>query len=808
MKGVYIMDFYYDEYTLPLVALRGLVVFPGAVVHFDVGRKKSIAAIKEAMITKKDIFLVAQKDPAVEDVDVRDLYPTGTVCEVKQLVRMPSGDAYRVVVEGKYRAGLCYLQSKSPFYNASILKCVQREPKPSEQLKGEALVRHAKMLFDEYANFLPHLAPDVPLGVTSRDNAGELADYIAANIPLEYSSKQEILGENNTLKRLEKLCVILVREAELLKMEAEIDMRVQEQMDDNQREYYLREQMKVISSELNEGDSPEAQAENYRKKIKAIGFSKDDEEKLLKECDRLSRMQLSSPESAVVMNYLDEVIALPWNKYTKDNFNIKKAKAILEKDHYGLKEVKERIIEILAVRKLAPDLKGQIICLAGPPGVGKTSIAKSLARAMNRKYVRISLGGVHDEAEIRGHRKTYIGAMPGNIIDAIKKAKSANPLILLDEVDKLSSDYKGDPSSALLEALDPEQNNSFRDHYIDIPFDLSRVLFVTTANDISEIPAPLKDRMEIIELYSYTFNEKFQIAKKHLIPKQIKQYNIKPSQLKIRDDAISLLISGYTKEAGVRSAERLIAKLIRKEAVKICDGFEGKITVKAADLEELLGPRKYRDDELDKFDRVGVVNGLAWTSVGGEILEIEAVAVEGTGKLELTGSLGDVMKESAKASYSFIRSVAADYGIDTQFYKNTDIHLHFPEGAVPKDGPSAGIGIVTAMTSALSGRTVKRSLAMTGEVTLTGRVLPIGGLKEKSMAAYRSGIKKVIIPKQNSSDLKDIDEEVKSAVEFVEVTNVNEVLALALNTDASPKGSIAKAYPEVKQGKAGVWQQS
>lgn len=802
------MDFYYDEFSLPLVALRGLVVFPGSVVHFDVGRPKSIAAIKEAMISKKDIFLVAQKDPATEEIDVRDLFSTGTVCEVKQLVRMPSGDAYRVVVEGKYRAGLCYIESKVPFYKASVLRCIQRLPKESEQLKSEALVRHAKLLFEEYAEYLPHLAPDVPLGVSSRDDAGLLADYITANIPLEYTSKQEILNENNTLKRLEKLCVILVREAEVLKMEAEIDMRVQEQMDENQREYYLREQMKIISSELNEGDSPESQAQAYREKIKKLSLAEEDTEKLLKECDRLARMQLSSPEAAVIMNYLDEVLSLPWGVFTKDNLNIKKARAILEKDHYGLSEVKERILELLAVRKLSPDIKGQIICLAGPPGVGKTSIAKSLARAMGRKYVRISLGGVHDEAEIRGHRKTYIGAMSGNIIDALKKAKSSNPLILLDEVDKLASDYKGDPSSALLEALDPEQNNSFKDHYIDIPFDLSRVLFVTTANDIAAIPAPLRDRMEIIELNSYTFNEKFNIVKRHLIPKQLNAFGIKASQLKIKDDAVSLIISGYTKEAGVRSAERVIAKLMRKQAVKLCEGYEGKITVKASDLEEILGPRKFRDDELVRQDRVGVVNGLAWTSVGGEILEIEAIAVPGTGKLELTGSLGDVMKESAKAAYSYLRSVTDKYGIDGEFYKNTDIHLHFPEGAVPKDGPSAGIGITTAMASALSGMSVKNEFAMTGEVTLTGRVLAIGGLKEKSMAAYKNGIKRVIIPKQNSSDIKEFDEEIKSSVEFIEVSDVGEVLTLALNGAEHTQKKLKNVPAKASRKKAEVWQQS
>lgn len=804
------MEFYFDEFALPMVALRGLVVFPGAVVHFDVGRKQSISAIKEAMTAKKDIFLVAQKNAAQHEIDLYDLYNIGTVCEIKQLVRMPSGDAFRVVVEGKYRAALCGLVSKTPFFTASVMRTVE-STESGNSLKTEAMVRHAKVLFEEYAEFSAPLAPDVAIGVTTRKDAGELADFIAANIPIEYALKQQVLEQSNKLKRLETLCVIILKEIDLLRVESEIDSKVQQQMDENQREYYLREQMKAISAELNGGESSDDEAEKYRSAIKKIGFKPEDEEKLLTECDRLAKMQSSSPESAVIRNYLDEVLALPWNKYTKDNLDIKKARKILERDHYGLDEVKDRILELLAVRKLAPDIKGQIICLAGPPGVGKTSVAKSLAHAMNRKYARISLGGVRDEAEIRGHRRTYIGAMEGNIMDALKRTKSANPLILLDEIDKLSSDYKGDPSSALLEALDPEQNNAFRDHYIDIPFDLSKVLFVTTANDLATIPAPLRDRMEIIELYSYTFNEKFNIAKKHLVPKQLKQYGLKASQLKIRDDALTLIIEGYTKEAGVRTCERVISKVLRKEAVKFAEGFDGKITVKASDLEELLGPRKFKDDSLVKEDRVGVVNGLAWTSVGGEMLQIEALVTEGTGKLELTGSLGDVMKESAKTAYSFMRSVTDEYSIPEDFYKSKDVHLHFPEGAVPKDGPSAGIGITTALASALSGRKVNANIAMTGEVTLTGRVLAIGGLKEKSMAAYKNGIKTVIIPEDNMPDIKQFDSEVKKAITFVPVSDVNEVLSLALVEDKEKKTHKTDkklAMPEELANNQAVWQQS
>lgn len=770
-----------DIIAVPMVALRGLVVFPGATVHFDVSRQKSIAAVKAAMVSKKRVFLVAQRDIQEEIINTKTLYDIGTVCEIKQIVRMPSGDSLRVVVEGKYRARLCGITGVNPFFTATAAQVGEVLPKPSEALKAEASVRSVKSLFEDYCRFAPKIAPDIVLTVSVKDDPGELSDYITANIPLEYKLKQSVLEELNCMKRIEKLCVILAKETDVLAMEAELNDKVQDQIDDNQREYYLREQLKAISTELNDGDSPEAEADKYRKMILKTGFAKEDEEKLLTECDRLMKMQQSSPESSVIRNYLDEVLALPWNTYTKENINIKKASDILEKDHYGLKEVKQRIIEMLAVRKLAPDIKGQIICLAGPPGVGKTSIARSLARAMGRKYVRISLGGVKDEAEIRGHRKTYIGAMPGNIIDALKRAKSANPLILLDEVDKLSSDYKGDPSSALLEALDPEQNNSFRDHYIDIPFDLSKVLFVTTANDLENIPAPLRDRMEIIELFSYTFDEKFNIAKKHLIPKQIKEYGLKASQLKIRDDALRLIIDGYTKEAGVRILERTVAKVIRKCAVRFAEGFDGKITVKQSDIEQLLGPRKFKNDGLEKTDRVGVVNGLAWTSAGGEILQIEALSVEGSGKLELTGSLGDVMKESAKTAYSYIRSIASEYSIETDFYKTRDLHIHFPEGAVPKDGPSAGIGITTAIVSALSGLSVKSGVAMTGEVTLTGRVLAIGGLKEKSMAAYKSGIKTVIIPEENSADVKTFDRAVTDALNFIPVSNVNEVLRLALN---------------------------
>lgn len=780
-----------EEFTLPAVALRGLVVFPDMTLHFDVGRKQSIAAVKHAMLTKQNLFLVTQKDLSEKVTDADSLYKIGVVCEIKQLVRLPSGDYYRVVAEGKFRARLLELTAQKPHFVARLRPLADRDPRTAVPAETAALVRYAKTLFEEYAMLNQKLSSEFVTAVARIQAPGKLADFIAGNLPLDYTDKQSILEELHVQRRLEKLCVLLVREIEMLEAMEEIDERVQEQIDENQREYYLREQMKVISQELGDVESSANEAQKYRDRVLKLHLEKDSEDKLLQECDRLARTQPTSPESAVSRSYLDAVLALPWGKYTKDNLNLERARKILDKDHYGLDSVKERILEFLAVRSLSGNAKGQIICLAGPPGVGKTSIARSLAHAMNRKYERISLGGVNDESEIRGHRKTYIGSMPGSIVAALTRAKTANPLILLDEVDKLSRDYKGDPASALLEALDPEQNNTFRDHYIEIPFDLNKVLFITTANDVSTIPAPLLDRMEIIELYSYTAEEKFQIAKRHLVRKQLAENGIKPAQLRITDDALRLMIDGYTREAGVRGLERTIAKVMRKAAVAIVGGATEKITVRASDLETLLGPRKYKPDDLLQADTVGVVNGLAWTSVGGELLKVEAAVMEGTGKLELTGSLGDVMKESAKAACSYIRCHAAEWNIDAQFYKNKDIHIHFPEGAVPKDGPSAGIAVTTAVASALSGCPVRADIAMTGEVTLTGRVLPIGGLREKTMAAYKSGIHSVLIPRENLSDLRDIDKTVAGALEFIPVTDVAEVLSRAL---VLPKE--AKALPE------------
>lgn len=772
----------FDEksFSMPMVALRGLVIFPEMTLHFDVGRTKSIRAVKTAMEKKTNIFLATQMDMECDDPRYEDIYTSGVVCEIKQVMKLPGTDTLRVIVYGLYRAELLHINSVSPHLSAVVRRIETEQVSTDDKMYEEAIVRRLVKVFEDYAYFLPKLPPDIAVGVSVRKEASELTDYILSNIPLDYPVKQSLLEELNPLKRAESLCLILAREIELLSIEEEINQRVQDQMEENQREYYLREQIKAISEELNEGDGAISEAEDYKEKIRAIGFNEDVERKLLKECDRFMKMQSSSPESAVIRNYLDKIISLPWGFCTEENLDIENAENVLDKDHYGLKDVKERIIEFLAVRKINPEIKGQIICLAGPPGVGKTSIARSLASAMGRSYARISLGGVRDEADIRGHRKTYIGSMPGRIIEAIESAKSSNPLILLDEVDKLGADHRGDPSSALLEVLDAEQNNAFIDHYLEIPYDLSKVMFITTANDKSKIPAPLLDRMEIIDIPGYTYEEKLQITKKHLVPKQIVENGLKKSYVKFTDKALKTIICGYTKEAGVRVLERTIAKILRKIAVQYAKGFEGKITVKDIDLEQYIGPIKYKPDEKSKENQVGVVNGLAYTSVGGTMLTVEVAVMDGTGKLELTGSLGDVIKESARAAISYIRANAEKYRIDKDFYQNKDIHIHFPEGAVPKDGPSAGVTIFTALVSALTGCKVKSDVAMTGEITITGRVLPIGGLREKTMAAYVEGIKTVIVPDSNRSDLENIDEKVKDKIEFVFVSTGDDVLKVAL----------------------------
>ena len=781
---------------MPAVALRGLVVFPKMFIHFDVGREKSINALRKAMDTNQEVFLVTQKDVSVDDPDYSELYEIGVIASVKQVLKLPGKNGnVRVAVEGISRARLIQgLKPGSGNYLKTMIFPIDEPAVPADKDDyAKALVRHTKDVFADYTDCAPQLPADIVTGVMQKTEPGELADYIAGNIMLEYEDRQHILSFINPLKRLEEMCVMLANEGNLLSIEAEIGDKVQEQIDKNQREYYLREQMKVISAELGGGVSHEEELDYFRETIFNMKAPDEVKEKLFKECDKLEKYSPSSPEAAVSRNYIEVCIALPWDNLTEENSDIAKSRKILEDDHYGLEKIKRRILEYLAVRVMAPDIKGQIICLAGPPGVGKTSIARSVARATGREYVRISLGGVKDEAEIRGHRKTYIGSMPGRIIDAMKQAGTSNPLILLDEVDKLSSDYKGDPTSALLEVLDPEQNSTFRDHYIEMPFDLSRVMFITTANVEANIPAPLRDRMEIIELGSYTAEEKFNIAKKHLIPKQMKRHGLKNANFRITDKAIRLIIEGYTREAGVRALEQNIAAICRKAVMEIVEGNAEKVSVKPENVEAMLGTRKFRADTVIRENEVGVVNGLAWTSVGGDLLEIETAVLKGSGKLELTGSLGDVMQESARAAVSYIRSKADALPINADFYKECDVHIHVPEGATPKDGPSAGVTIATSLVSALTGIKVRKDVAMTGEITLRGRVLPIGGLKEKSMAAYRAGIKTVVIPHDNVPDLDEVDPKVREAVTFEPVKTVEEVWEIALEKEEKPASK--KAVP-------------
>lgn len=776
---------------MPTVALRGLVVFPGMGVTFDVGRARSLQAIKAAMADDQQIFLVAQKDVRDDEPDIDKLYKIGTIAKVSHILRLPNSDTVRVSVDGITRATMVDMLQCDPYLITDVRIRREISVKSDDKDYATALVRQTKDYFEDYAEVVPQMPAEIILDVLEKTDPGELADYIGSNIMIEYKKRQQILNEMNPLKRLEKVCCLLASEGDLMKLENEINQKVQENIDKSQREYYLHEQMKIISDELNDGLSPQAECDELREKILALGLEEKAEKKLLKECARLEKMSPTSPEATVNRVYLETCLELPWHKYSVDKLDLTHARKVLDHDHYGLEKVKERIIEALAVRSLSEGSYGQTLCLVGPPGVGKTSVAKSVASAMGRSFARISLGGTSDEAEIRGHRKTYIGAMPGRIVNAIKQAGTQNPIILLDEIDKLGSDYKGDPSSALLEVLDGEQNSTFVDRYIEIEFDLSKVMFITTANDVSTIPAPLLDRMEIIELPGYTNEEKFNIAKKHLIPKQAKLHGLNGRTFKINDKALYALIDGYTREAGVRKLEQKIAALCRKAAAEIVGGEAKSLTVKESNLEKLLGPKKFIPLSVDKEAEIGVVNGLAWTSVGGEMLQVEAAVFDGTGKVELTGSLGDVMKESAMAAVSFIRSKADKYGVDHKFYKEKDIHIHVPEGAVPKDGPSAGVTMATALLSALTDTPVNQYVAMTGEISLRGRVLPIGGLREKTMAAYRMGIKTVIIPQKNVSDLAEIDEKVRTALNFVPVTELDEVFEIALIKKESERKSIA-----------------
>ena len=771
----------FELQNLPVLALRNLVIFPEQTVSFEVGRLKSVRAIKSALDTEERlIFLVSQTDPLIEDPRFADLSRVGVVARIQHISGSTEGNSFEIVVEGLYRAVVVETGRERVSLRGGIVRVEEVHPDKAD-LETVATLRALKNNFEKYISVSPRMAPEIFLSILEEEDIAQVTDDIAGHFHFPVKDKQALLDECNALRRAEMLCSILSREAEILSLELHIQDKVQERMDKNQREYYLREQIKAASVELGEDDSPLAESQKYKDIVAELSIDDKSKKKLFDECDRLVKTSQGSPEANVIRTYLDRVTCLPWGVYTEDSLDVQKARKILDTDHYGLEEVKERILELIAVKRLAPDANAQILCLVGPPGVGKTSVARSVAKAMGRKYVRISLGGVHDEAEIRGHRKTYIGSMPGRIISAIEQAESANPLILLDEIDKLGSDYKGDPSSALLEVLDGEQNSTFTDHYVDVPFDLSKVLFITTANDASQIPGPLFDRMELIELYSYTAEDKFLIAKKHLVPRQIKNFGMNGKMIRFTDGAIRELISGYTKEAGVRTLDRMLTKIIRKVAVEFAEGFEGKYTVDIPALTTLLGKAKYKSKKLDFEDMIGAANGLAWTAVGGEMMQIEVAVLEGTGKLELTGSLGDVMKESAKAAVSYIRSNAEALDIDSSFYKTKDIHIHVPEGAVPKDGPSAGVTITTALVSALTGRAVNKTVAMTGEITLRGNVLPIGGLREKSTAAFKNGMKTVIIPEDNAPDLEKVNESVKSAIEFIPVSSLDEVLSIALS---------------------------
>lgn len=769
--------------TIPVLALRGLTVFPQLTLHFDVGRTASIQALEEAMGENREIFLVTQKELTVENPAQGDLYAIGTVADVKQILRLPE-NGVRVMVEGRRRGRLLRLVGMEPYLTAEVEYLPEAPVQKGNSPRMEAAIRQVYNQMERYTELSDRVAPEIYLRLLASDDPGYIADYAAQNLPLRFEDKQAVLEELRPSRRLDRLCRILGREVEILEVESELAAKIHEQVASSQRDYFLREQLRVIQRELGEGEEDGEIAEYYRR-IEHAKLPDAVAEKLRKEVQHLEKQSYGSSEAAVIRTYLDTCLELPWRTKTRERVNVAAASKVLEADHYGLAKVKERILEFVAVKQLAPHLKGQIICLVGPPGVGKTSIAMSVAKAMNRKLARISLGGIRDEADIRGHRKTYVGAMPGRIIAGIRQAGSSNPMLLLDEIDKVGNDQRGDPAAALLEVLDSEQNSSFRDHYLEVPFDLSDVMFITTANTTDTIPRPLLDRMEVIELPSYTDKEKLQIAKRHLLPRQLKRHGLTKTQLKINDRGLEELISGYTKESGVRLLEQKLAALCRKCAIQIVDNHVKQIHITENNLHEFLGPRKYLDNPLDQEALVGVVNGLAWTSVGGEILEVEVSVVPGTGKMSLTGNLGDVMKESAKAALSYVRSRALQLGVDPEFYSVKDIYVHFPEGAVPKDGPSAGIAITTAMVSALTGIPVRRDVAMTGEITLRGRVLAIGGLREKSMAALRNGVSTVIIPADNVKDLEEIDQTVRSMLNFVPVRQVDEVLVQAL-TSALP----------------------
>ena len=782
-----------NKRQMPILALRGLTVFPGQTVHFDIGRMKSALALEKAMKHDQTLLLMPQKDILEDDPGLIGFYSMGTVVRIKQILKS-QGDNIRVLVTGIYRAKIAELNQFIPFLSGIVEKVP--EISYADSLKTKALRREAKTLYTTYAELAENPAQAVQLQLHASDDCSFIADCIAQNSGMDYPEKAKLLCQRNPVKRLEKVISLLRQEIQMLHLETDIQEKTRAHIDQNQRDYYLREQMKAIREELGEEDE-HSELSEYEKNILLLNLEADSEKKLLKDLERLRKQPFGSAEASVLRNYLDTVLELPWNISTKERLDIHAARKVLDKEHFGMDKVKERILETIAVRQLAPQMPPQILCLVGPPGVGKTSIAYSVARSLNRKIARLALGGVHDEADIRGHRKTYVGAMPGRILSAMIQAGSTNPILLLDEVDKLGSDHRGDPSAALLEVLDSEQNKAYRDHYLEIPFDLSNVMFITTANTTDTIPRPLLDRMEIIELGSYTDEEKLSIATTHLLPKQMKKHGLKKSQLRISQDMFREIIRCYTRESGVRSLERCIAQICRKvDVLLLNENSSKKIEITGSNIEKFLGTRKFLPDRLPGEDQVGLVTGLAWTSVGGETLEVEVNVMDGSGKLELTGNLGDVMKESAHAAFSYIRANAISLGIPQDFYKTKDIHVHFPEGAVPKDGPSAGVAVCTAMVSALTGTTVRRDIAMTGEISLRGRVLAIGGLKEKTMAALRHGIHTVIIPKDNVRDLNDIDPVVRSALNFVSAQSIETVLDTALNKKTELVPTILQDLPD------------
>ena len=781
---------------LPVLALRGLAVFPKQTVHFDVGRTKSAKALERAMKNDQIIFLIPQKNIADDDPVLDDFFPIGAIVKVKQILKS-QGETIRVLVTGLCRGRISHLYQQDPYLEAEIWAIPEGETIDSP--RNQALCREANALYSAYVELSEYPAQSMQLKMLTSRDPGFISDSIAQNSAMDYPDKVKLLCELNPVRRLENTIRLLHREIDMLQLEGEIHAKTHANMDRNQRDYYLREQMKVIREEL--GDDDEAEFAEYEKQILLLNLDEASETKLRKDLERLRKQPFGSSEAAVLRNYLDTVLELPWNKRTKERVSVEAASRILDREHYGMEKVKERILETIAVRQMAPQMPPQIICLVGPPGVGKTSIAYSIARSLNRKIARISLGGVRDEADIRGHRKTYVGAMPGRIMTAMTQAGSMNPVLLLDEIDKMGSDYRGDPSAAMLEVLDSEQNQTYRDHYLEIPFDLSDVMFITTANTLDTVPRPLLDRMEIIELGSYTDEEKLMIAAKHLFPKQLAKHGLTKSQLRITDGAIREMINCYTRESGVRNLERCLAEVCRKAArIFLKDEDSKRITVTGSNIETFLGVRKFLPDRIPGNDRVGVVTGLAWTAVGGDILDVEVNVMDGNGKLEVTGNLGDVMKESVHAAVSYIRANYEKLGIAADFYKTKDIHVHFPAGAVPKDGPSAGVTVCTAIVSALTDTPVRCDVAMTGEISIRGRVLPIGGLKEKTMAALRYGISTVVIPEDNRRDLEEIDHTVRKSLNFVTAKTIDTVLAVALKKSSEVLPTILNDLPgEVKQ---------